>query len=51
MEKDKFIEFLENNCNLSKNNKIKGRIVKNTTKLFIFGENLSRKMKSKFLLT
>ncbi|AVB76949.1 hypothetical protein MMJJ_15780 [Methanococcus maripaludis] len=42
-KKDKFIDFLENNSNLSKNNKIKGRIVKKHHEAFYFWRELIEK--------
>jgi len=42
-KKEKFIEFLEKNCNLSKNNKIKGRIVKKHHEAFYFWRELIEK--------
>uniref|UniRef100_A9AA45 Uncharacterized protein n=1 Tax=Methanococcus maripaludis (strain C6 / ATCC BAA-1332) TaxID=444158 RepID=A9AA45_METM6 len=44
-DKDQFIEFLENNCNLSKNNKTPGRIVKKHHKAFYFWRELIEKNK------
>ncbi|ABR54487.1 conserved hypothetical protein [Methanococcus vannielii SB] len=42
-KKDKFSEFLEKNCNLSRNNKIKGRIVKKHHEAFYFWNELIEK--------